>query len=1548
MEPIAQCKSSLSEERKRFGGQKCIVYLSCPALLSFSAPFLKITQQAGIVCLSSVNCVDRYPKGSERQNRPFSSALTGTAMNFFEPVSGLAAGDLERLHKELVSFCPEDYLVTDDLLVDYFNVFLRLLRSYQGSLPVQHMLHVSNEAGGKNMVNYSTSFNCEHQLRPSESIRCWLRSLGDSGSGRQSCSSWVHNKSFPKPIWFNKETGTFEIVDDAKKNLLKQLKNLLRAYTPVDPIYNVTIKSKRKYSQFEEKITPLDLKFETKFTVTCLDREQGVAWIKKERLPTFLKSDCYFEYRLAKLLSQTYPGMVMEESGTLAERYDASVTQTEALFTQAVEELPMIIIQAAQRPTASIRAPLSQTSVKSFESGLSGISLLDDVLISIEAGKMPTRSYGSRRRIDRAFFDVDQHMCHTGFSKPKVVDDKLFEFVPEYALQEPGTVFLKVKSDSETEPDKEEKENDEEQVSTDDKTTTQEEEVRTDDKTTAQSSETNLPSTLDQTKPHLDSNSKIDTNIAPKSNVSQTDQLNVERSSAVSDNVKTQGFSDNMGEESTESDSSNEEDDIRDFCYVTPRHSYNFKNRKSIEKFKKFLHGTAGEKYWWLWMDIERLKVIKDGKRKQSYLNKIRNRYLFSGGEYCMNAETRARLGLSFVSHWTVENLCQIQPDIVAPLLLYWGPRYCINQGFPIRQAGIALKDWEDRQLRPKSDVGPFAKTANRPKLDCTPKESHPTPTFIDPSSNPRIRNDIGAELQSASMEVEALTGPWLLLNCGSVAYVNADSTYCIVAGQTFQDAVAKERCRLNSHTCQSLYILGDCLQSLRIRTMFLKHPLFQSLLLLEPPVATVHLQGRMAEGEENIEHPEAEELEESSTHDDTASLNLTLMQITKHQEALCNYKMDSLLKALHDESRAGYFFTHFCEQTGNPLWSNGMNLWFDLKEYQRLFYAEIFQPFKLRRQAQFIFATYIVEEAPADVEVDTENKKIIFKKLEPPFEELFDQVEEHVLILLLVPWMHMIEMDISSSKKVELVRETRYLDSKYYKKLQELHRKIFPNEAIPLPVRSASLIQIPEDTKGSNQWQKVPEEFRNYTLNTFIRNRLELENFQAFLRENLAGMDLMCWLDIEHFRRIPHNEKENRDNKSKEIKSKYLNRKYFFGPSSPATKVQQDEVMTLAGGWGKLLHDQLSSNVLIEVQKYVKVRMEGKWLPMFLATPEFEERHHKRLQMQDVVEDQMSQKGRKKRDVVKHLHNKWLSSSKEIIAFRKALLNPVTALQFQQYVSLKGELMENNVLFWLEVQKYKDMCHSHANEETIQNKITAIIKCFINSSIPPPVQIDIPPEYAYYIINQRQEQGPYIFREAQMAVFEVLFKQWPEFSDFRRKIADERILPSLERKRMEKEEKMKRKRLGDSSTENVQDLKNKDANQQLYSDTGSKSSGSQLSLKGGSGKPTQDQHKIKTEIAGSSQQGAGLSQKISWSFSKYMETLNKEKELILRERKIGRKESAPEQVPLPELSASHITTPTSLSQSSNESSEIIEPPFSRLTEIQSEVILMNYTQADS
>ena len=93
---------------------------------------------------------------------------------------------------------------------------------------------------------------------------------------------------------------------------------------------------------------------------------------------------------------------------------------------------------------------------------------------------------------------------------------------------------------------------------------------------------------------------------------------------------------------------------------------------------------------------------------------------------------------------------------------------------------------------------------------------------------------------------------------------------------------------------------------------------------------------------------------------------------------------------------------------------------------------------------------------------------------------------------------------------------------------------------------------------------ENVPVEFRGITLDKL--NSVELENFRQFLAntDRLAAIDFACWQDIEAFRRLPHSEEKLRRLKAKDIKRKYLNKKYFFGPNSPAGREGQEKVRIL------------------------------------------------------------------------------------------------------------------------------------------------------------------------------------------------------------------------------------------------------------------------------------------------------------------------------------------------------------------------------------------------
>ncbi|KAI1894191.1 hypothetical protein AGOR_G00113290 [Albula goreensis] len=261
-------------------------------------------------------------------------------------------------------------------------------------------------------------------------------------------------------------------------------------------------------------------------------------------------------------------------------------------------------------------------------------------------------------------------------------------------------------------------------------------------------------------------------------------------------------------------------------------------------------------------------------------------------------------------------------------------------------------------------------------------------------------------------------------------------------------------------------------------------------------------------------------------------------------------------------------------------------------------------------------------------------------------------------------------------------------------------------------------------------------------------------------------------------------------------------------------------------------------------------------------------ERQKVKSQVEDVVEDQIFLRHRKKREVWKHVDSTWMASSKEILAFRRALLNPLTCQQFQRFVSLKGDFLENGVLFWLEVQRYKDLFHSHCDEATVQHKVTLIIRSFIDSPLPPGLQINIPPEQARDILERRREMGPYVFREAQMTVFTQLFKLWPQFLSFRSSVEEERVLPELEVRKEKQRQKLHRRRREEEEARRAQEEAEKQKSsfaEGLFEDGCSVFGGSQ---EGG-------------EIGGESGAPTHPAQQVSWSYSRYISALEQEEALL-------------------------------------------------------------------
>ncbi|XP_034384383.1 regulator of G-protein signaling 22 [Cyclopterus lumpus] len=609
--------------------------------------------------------------------------------------------------------------------------------------------------------------------------------------------------------------------------------------------------------------------------------------------------------------------------------------------------------------------------------------------------------------------------------------------------------------------------------------------------------------------------------------------------------------------------------------------------------------------------------------------------------------------------------------------------------------------------------------------------------------------------------------------------------------------------------------------------------------------------------------------------------------------------RLPKMLRALCVDLCAGLYFTNFCEQSGNQLWENAVNLWTDLQHYHKLFYQDGLDPYRVQREAQLLYSTYLSSSARRSIGVGEEIRREVYDQLMPAFEELFDKVEEHSLSILLEPWTLLVSRDKESFEKVCVQEEVRCIDSQEYRELQSLYeeskrrlKQVEQGGSTLLPSPVSPSTPFSKGTRAPDSWSRVSPNFQGYRLGSLLRHRHEIGHFMSFLQNQDASIHLTCWLDLEQYRRTPHKDETVRQERSSHIANKYLSGTYFFGSDSPATTEQQNDILRLAGGLERLKLECLSNPVVGEIQDVVRRHIEKKWLPLFLSTAEFTERlrHKPKPQAADRLSQHVYRRRRARREAWK-AQSLWMSSSKEILLFRRILLNPATCLQFQHFVSLKGDFLENNVLFWLEVQRYKDLCHSHSDEATIQQKISTIINCFINSSMPPALQIDIPPAQAQQVLEKRHELGPYIFREAQMSVFSALLTFWPEFQELSSSVQEEQLLPLLQEKRVKHRARVRRERRKEEEESEEEERRRRRRRRRAQEELERQESGLEEEEEGEDDDEddgVEDGRSVKNQSRAQSRVLLSPTQPLSWSYSKYMAALKREEMLLRRQSQLG------------------------------------------------------------
>ncbi|XP_056617887.1 regulator of G-protein signaling 22 isoform X7 [Triplophysa dalaica] len=443
------------------------------------------------------------------------------------------------------------------------------------------------------------------------------------------------------------------------------------------------------------------------------------------------------------------------------------------------------------------------------------------------------------------------------------------------------------------------------------------------------------------------------------------------------------------------------------------------------------------------------------------------------------------------------------------------------------------------------------------------------------------------------------------------------------------------------------------------------------------------------------------------------------------------------------------------------------LSLWMDIERLKTL---DTHTKSRVQHTAQMLYGVYVCSGAQRCVVLSEENRRTVLSRLTPAFEDLFDQVEELALNVLLEPWTLFSDQTTQSLKRVTQRQEVRYAETELFNRLQHLYTHTQRNltQVFRSPPAPA------EVTRAPDLWSSVPDRFRGISLDSLTRNPSQLQHFLSFLEKNSVSVYLQFCLDVEQLKKTPVSDEGLMKERHTNITTKYCNYNFLCGPNSPASKDQQ---MRVAAG-------VVCVSLLSELQSAVQKRLEVDWLPLFLSSSEFITGHKPQAAGVACEQQPVVRHLRRRQFYKKQVNGGGVMASCQVsVSMRKALLNPVTCLQFQKFLCVCGDLRENDLLFWLEVQRYKDLCHSRCDDVMIQRKISIIISRFITSTTPPALQIHIPPELAQHIMSSRRALGPYVFREAQVCVFKQLLTHWPDFSAFHTAVGEDSVLRVMEHK---------------------------------------------------------------------------------------------------------------------------------------------------------------------
>ncbi|XP_078664963.1 uncharacterized protein LOC144907612 isoform X2 [Branchiostoma floridae x Branchiostoma belcheri] len=390
------------------------------------------------------------------------------------------------------------------------------------------------------------------------------------------------------------------------------------------------------------------------------------------------------------------------------------------------------------------------------------------------------------------------------------------------------------------------------------------------------------------------------------------------------------------------------------------------------------------------------------------------------------------------------------------------------------------------------------------------------------------------------------------------------------------------------------------------------------------------------------------------------------------------------------------------------------------------------------------------------------------------------------------------------------------------YKQLAAQSAREYPNKWYR-PVQKCE-VQGPANSKMPFFFRSVkkhgvilppPSKPKNYA--EVLRNSVHLEYFKRFLMSEGSEAPLLFWIAVENMR------VHSKDNREKQAKAIQIVRRYFSKTAGKGVALQCDaQVIRDIAKMGSI-----TPAMLLSAQAAVAKSLGDRWYEKYRDC--FPDDSTTDLQDEEQEEVDSPEEKSKPKVISLKAKTRAICFAivRSIIALRQALHRRLQSQEFEDYLRAESfrpnsaniqtpnqpkikdfeahdfldseekekekkprltrrfiggrvifvEKLPKDVAFFKEVECYKALAdevaknaqcgeYSMDEDELLKRKASAIIKCFLESSIPPKVQINIPPEMASHIIGDAN-RGFYdrgLFYDAIMTIFPTLVHFWKKY----------------------------------------------------------------------------------------------------------------------------------------------------------------------------------------